>query len=223
MLSDPVFKEKVTEIICENTGLPAEWFKGKRVLDVACGQGRWSYGLRKLGAEVVAFDGSASGVERTRAACEEVGGVEVTQRNLLEDLRLEPTFDLVHAFGCLHHTGNTHFAFENVMKAVKPGGYLFLMVYVEPEEAGSYAYYNEVDSLHRKLRNLGSAERVAYLKDYLPEEESLHMWFDAASPSIKERYESVEVEGWFTAAGFEDVRRTRTENLFLVGRKRLES
>src|SRR5207249_4121331 len=146
MLSNPEWKAKVGQQIVEYTTLPRDWFRGKRVLDAGCGQGRWTYGFGTLQVgRCVSIDISPAAIERTTNVAKEFGDrIEVQRKNLLQDLELPADFDLVWCFGVLHHTGDTYRGFQNVAKRVKPGGYLFLMIYAEPrpDRADAYLYYH---------------------------------------------------------------------------------
>jgi len=197
--------------VAKFTSRPREWFAGKKVLDAGCGQGRWSYAFCKLGVgKLVSVDISPGGLDRTRRITAEFGDrVEVHRRNLLEELGLEPDFDLVWCFGVLHHTGNTYRGFQNVSKLVKPGGYLFLMLYTEPrpDRPDDYQYYHEIFDLRCRLRNMPFEEKVSRLEQTYGKE-LLHGYFDAVSPEVNDLYRWDEIVQWLIAAGFTNVQRT---------------
>ena len=67
--SDPSFMAGIENHICTITRLPREWFAGKRVIDVGCGIGRYSYGFLKMHAEVTACDQSEAALRRTAELC----------------------------------------------------------------------------------------------------------------------------------------------------------
>lgn len=224
MLSNPEWKAKVADQIVEYTGLPRDWFRGKRVLDAGCGQGRWTYGFGTLEVgRCVSVDISPAAIERTANVAREFSDrIEVHQKNLLQDLELPVDFDLVWCFGVLHHTGDTYKGFQNVAKRVKPGGCLFLMIYAEPrpDRADAYLYYHEMFDMRSRLRNLPFDEKVSRLEQKYGKE-LLHGYFDAISPEINDLYRWDEIVSWVLQAGFEDVRRTvDIPNHCLVARKK---
>jgi SAM-dependent methyltransferase len=225
MLSNPEWRAKVTENISTFTQLPAEWFHGKQVLDAGCGQGRWTYGFGKLGvARCVSIDISPAALERTSSIAGEFDDrVEVLRKNVLEDLGFGPLFDLVWCFGVLHHTGDTYRGFQNVARCVKPGGYLFLMLYSEPRpnQPDDYTYYHEIFDMRSRLRMLPFDEKVKRL-DQKYGTKLLHGYFDAISPEINDLYRWDEIVAWLIAGGFEDIERTvaDTPNHYVISQRK---
>lgn len=209
MVNHPEIREREPRLVSQYSGLPREWFAGKTVLDAGCGSGRFSWAMASMGANVTGLDQSASGVALTREACAEFGDrVEVRQHDLTKPIDLPQKFDLVWSFGVLHHTGNTFGAFSNVAALVKPGGYIFLMLYGEPtgREPGEFAYYTEVETLRRQTVAMSFDERVQFLQQQ--KGEAAGGWFDAVSPEINDTYSFYEIQLWLQRAGFSDIRRT---------------
>lgn len=109
------------------TGLTPDDLKGKLVLDVGCGMGRFADIATRWGARVVGVDLSAA--------------AEVAARNLADRefvglqadafaLPFAPeSFDYVYSIGVLHHTPNCEQAVKNVVRYVKPGGTLAVWLY----------------------------------------------------------------------------------------------
>ena len=115
--------------------LGVDTLRGETFLDVGCGSGLFSLAARRLGASVVSFDYDA-----TCVACAE----ELRQRFFRGDpqwtirqgsildaalVRSLGVFDVVYAWGVLHHTGALQAALENVAKVVANGGKLFVAIY----------------------------------------------------------------------------------------------
>jgi 2-polyprenyl-3-methyl-5-hydroxy-6-metoxy-1,4-benzoquinol methylase len=118
-LSDPDFRRK--------TGLKPEDLKGKLVLDVGCGMGRFAEVATRWGARVVGIDLSAA--------------AEVAARNLADrefvamqaDVFALPfapeSFDYIYSMGVLHHTPDCEKAFKNLPQYLKPGGGIAIWLY----------------------------------------------------------------------------------------------
>jgi SAM-dependent methyltransferase len=229
MLESSEFRKEATGYVCEFTGLPPEWFKGKTVIDAGCGLGRYSWALCRLGARVLSLDQSDHGLQRTAEACSQFPGHRVMKVDLLNELPLDEQVDLVWCFGVLHHTGDTYGAFKNVAKWTKPGGLLYVMIYGKPREglASDYAELNEYDQWRRLTRNLGLREKLQVIRENMHAggfrvlgEEHIHGYFDAISPPINDLYTFEEVESWFVEAGFGNVTQTvDTRNLHITGRR----
>jgi len=226
MPSNPAWKAECGKRILRFTGLPADWFAGKKVMDAGCGLGRWTYGFGTLGVgSCTSFDISDSGVARTRELAAPFGAAfTVERKNILEDLGLPLDYDLVWCYGVLHHTGNTYKGFQNIAKCVKPGGYLSLMLYGEPrfDHPEDYDYHHEMFTVRKDLRNLPFEEKVRRLEAVYGKEK-LHGYFDAISPEINDLYRFDEIQRWLIGAGFEDIKRTWPEhpNHHVVARRKI--
>lgn len=156
----------------------------------------------------MALDRAQSGVQQTTRACERFGGqVQTRQHDLRNALDQEMEFDLVWSFGVLHHTGDTFNSFLNIANVVKPGGYLCIMLYAEPDpdDSGSMAYYAEVENLRRVTSNMTLDERYEYISQVKGAD--VGGWFDAVSPRVNDTYSLYELELWFREAGFKSVKR----------------
>ncbi len=108
---------------------------GKRFLDVGSGSGLSSLAARRLGASVVSFDYDLDSVacteELRRRYAPEDPDWRVSRGDALDAGFLAGLgrFDVVDAWGVLHHTGDLWRAVDNVQALVVPGGRLFLAIY----------------------------------------------------------------------------------------------
>ncbi len=229
MLENEQFRKEATGYVSEYTTMPTEWFAGKKVADVGCGLGRYSWALCKLGASVLSIDQSEYGLRRTLEACKDFPDHRILQADLLEPLTVGETFDLVWCYGVLHHTGDTYRAFKNIAPLVKLDGYLFLMIYGEPRWGitSDYTAVNEYEDWRRQTRNLNLHGKLDAIKKGMNEkrfsvigEEHVHGYFDAIAPAINDLYTWEEVEGWLLEAGFHSIQRTiDTRNHHVIAQK----
>ncbi len=106
---------------------------GKRVLEIGCGIGTDTINFARAGAQVTAVDLSERSLEVTRRRAEVYGFTNVTflQANVEElTAALPPGFyDLVYAFGVVHHTPRPEVALREMRSFLAPGATLKLMVY----------------------------------------------------------------------------------------------
>lgn len=229
MLEHPAFRAEATKYVSQFTGLPAEWFRGKRVFDVGCGMGRYSWALCTLGAAVLSMDQSEHGLRHTADACREFPSHRTLKIDLLKPLPVSEQADLVWSFGVLHHTGNTYKAFGNVAPLVKPGGYVYLMIYGEPRagERGDYGEINEYELWRHRTTNLDLRGKLQAIREnmaaggfHVTGDEYVHGYFDAIAPPINDLHTFEEIEGWMIEAGFVDIKRTvASRNIHVIGRK----
>ena len=107
--------------------------RGKKLLDVGCGDGANAVLLAKLGAEVTGIDISAQSIEVAgkRAAINQVAPACRFVCRPLETAELEPdSFDLIWGDGILHHViPDLPAVMERLAHWAKPGA---LMVFGEP-------------------------------------------------------------------------------------------
>jgi len=228
-LDHPEFRKEAAGYVRQFTGLPAEWFEGKSVLDAGCGAGRYSWAMCTMGAHVLSIDQSLHGLERTRRACDAFSSHRVRQVNLVEALGIDEQFDLVWSFGVLHHTGDTYGCYRRLVPLVRPGGYLFLMLYGEPRhgQLDDYRAVLEYERWRRLTRNMTFDERLAAVREAMARrefmangEEYVEGYFDAISPLVADLYSWEEIQSWLIRDGFVDIRRTvDTRNHHVIGRR----
>ena len=108
-----------------------EFFRGKKVLDAGCGNGRFAYYAGKYGAEVWAID-LGPAVEVARRNTEPVGA-NVVQADLHNPPFALESFDFIYSIGVLHHLPDPEVAFRNLLRFLKPGGEVQIYLYWKPE------------------------------------------------------------------------------------------
>jgi 2-polyprenyl-6-hydroxyphenyl methylase/3-demethylubiquinone-9 3-methyltransferase len=143
---------------------------GRTFLDVGSGSGLFSLAASRLGAEVTSLDFDPQSVACTEEMKRRFGGGSaawrINQGSVLDQGYLAPLgrFDVVYAWGVLHHTGAMWDAMENVAGLVKPGGLLYLAIY--NDQGWRSKYWRVVKRLYnsnRLLRGLVLVLHVWYL------------------------------------------------------------
>ena len=109
-----------------------DFFRGKKVLDAGCGNGRFAYYAAKYGAEVWAID-LGPAVEVARRNTEQAGEVQVVQADLHRPPFALESFDFIYSIGVLHHLPDPEQAFQNLLRYLKREGEIQIYLYWEPE------------------------------------------------------------------------------------------
>jgi SAM-dependent methyltransferase len=215
------------------TALHPEDLKGKLVLDVGCGMGRFAEVATRWGARVVGVDLSAAA---------EVAAKNLADRDFVafqSDVFALPfapeSFDVIYSIGVLHHTPDCEAAVKTLAKYLKPGGLLVVWLYSGYNKWyrfsdfwRGYTHKMKPESLHRILKvavpffyNLNQGlKRVPLLGSPLagmihhvfpvnrqknPEARMLDT-FDWYSPKYQSKHTYEQVFKWYEAMGMEDMR-----------------
>jgi len=113
----------------------------KTFLDIGYGQGLSLLCAVEQGANVVGLDVNSKSVDALRVTARFFPGVElekvsiysgsILSKQVVEKLlNLQPNgYDIVHAWGVLHHTGDMKQALKICSSLVMPGGYLVVSIY----------------------------------------------------------------------------------------------
>jgi SAM-dependent methyltransferase len=216
LLGSVTFDREGVQLLEKYTGMPATWFRNKAILDVGAGNGRWSYTLAKLGATVTAVDQSAAGLDAVQRQCAAFAGFTTLRHDILEPLP-DRVYDAVWSFGVAHHTGDTRRALKNMCHAVKPGGYLFAMIYGEPRPGrpGEYMEINEYVKHRRAIAGMTTLQKIDYLRARFPEG-LVNGAFDAFNPKINDLHRFDELREWLLMWGFTDIERPfDNRNIFI--------
>jgi len=109
-----------------------EEIKNKRVLDAGCGTGIFSVIFASKGAsQVLGTDISQGSLETARNLREKFNlqNVEFLEEDMLQLPFEDDSFDIVWAWGTVHHTTNPFKAIDELARVLKRGGSLLLAVY----------------------------------------------------------------------------------------------
>lgn len=112
------------------SGLGFDWVKNKTCLDAGCGGGRNSIAMARLGAKrVEGIDLGKDGLKDARKRARGLDNVEFSCASILQIPFGDESFDLVWCAGVLMITGDEDKALDELMRVIKPGGHLYLLVY----------------------------------------------------------------------------------------------
>lgn len=110
-------------------------FKGRTFLDIGCGSGLFSYVAWHLGAKrIISFDIDSDSIRCCKLMRGKAGNPEnwqIYRGSILNKQFIKKLgqFEIVYAWGVLHHSGKMWQAIENTIKMIKPGGLFYLAIY----------------------------------------------------------------------------------------------
>ncbi|MGE3276411.1 MAG: methyltransferase domain-containing protein [Vicinamibacterales bacterium] len=116
------------ETFIEKTGLTPDDVRGRLVLDVGCGAGRFSDVVSRWGGRVIGIDYSRA-VDAAQANLASRGTVDVIQADVFRLPFRDDTFDVIFSLGVLHHTRDTREAFLQLPRLLKDFGQLAVWLY----------------------------------------------------------------------------------------------
>ena len=191
-----------------------EDLKGKTVLDVGVGNGRYAQVALESGAEVIGIDLSHA----AEVAFRNTGGkVQTIQCDVFNLPFRDESFDCIYSIGVLHHSPDTKSAFLSLLRILSKGGLISVHLY----KKGNPVY----ELVDRAIRSITTklplralwflclvptlVGKILYCNRYLFSfANSLavlrtqhHFNFDWYSAPIAYHHTEAEVEEWYEAAG----------------------
>lgn len=206
------------------TGLTPDDLRGRLVLDVGCGMGRFSDVATRWGATVVGVDLSRA-VDSAAANLGSRPQFHVAQSDVFHLPFRPETFDVIFSLGVLHHTPSTRAAFDRLPSLLKTGGTIAIWVYSADWFWTFADVYRRVTTRLPKrllyamshlavpLYHLYRLPAIRRLQPLLPV--SMHpkaSWrvldtFDWYSPTYQWKHTYDEVVPWLEAHGLEAIER----------------
>lgn len=167
---------------------------GMTVLDVGCGSGLFTIAAYRLGAHsVVGVDINPRCVavsERNRDELAPGASISFRQASALDRqaLAMFGQYDLVYAWGSLHHTGSMWEAIRNTAHLVAPGGVLALAIYNTHMSSPIWRWikwlYNHLPAFIQRVMTVIFAA-IIYLTKFLvtrrnplEKERGMDFWYD---------------------------------------------
>lgn len=133
------------EAFSHKTGLTPADLKGKVVLDVGCGAGRFLDVVSQWGARAIGVDFSFA-VEASQRNVGDRANVDVIQADVFHLPFRPQVFDVIFSLGVLHHTRDTREAFLSLPAHLKEGGTLAVWLYYYTDR-----FYNRATDVWRTL------------------------------------------------------------------------
>lgn len=224
-----VTRDEELRLFFDALGIRPEDLRNRWVLDAGCGSGRLTRSLASLAGAVVGLDLSPT-IDLVLRKSTPLSNLHLVQGNLLHIPLADDALDIVWSSGVIHHTGDTHRAFENLVRVVRPGGRLYVWVYssrklslykyirdalrvshkIPPDLLFYLCYalapplklYHVGKLLLRRIRHLPVTPRDRQQSRIRTIAFELH---DDLSPVYQSRHTSEEVLEWFRRAGFVDL------------------
>ena len=130
----------------------ARWAAGRRVLDVACGEGYGSAALARHAAHVTGVDVSDSAIAHARAAYADRANLDFVAASCTELPLPDASFDTVVSFETIEHITGQEAFLDQVARVLKPGGVFVLSCPNKVEYSDKRDYQNEyhVKELYRE-------------------------------------------------------------------------
>ena len=208
----------------QKTGFDLAELKGKLVLDVGVGAGRYADVVQTAGAKVVGIDLSFS-VDVAFENLSAFENVHLAQADIFALPFRKETFDYIYSIGVLHHTPDAKAAFMQLPPLLKKGGRLAIWVY------DAYTTGQRINRLWRNITTklpqrllyalcflaipLYYLKKIPLLGTLLQIVLPSAMWkswrwrildtYDWYSPKYQSRHTYFEVAGWFREAGLTDI------------------
>ncbi len=177
--------------------------KGKNILDVGCGTGEIACSLSTHAKKAIGIDSSTNSLAlaRKNAAQFKLKNIEFVHEDLFA-FETKEKFDMVTAFGVLHHTRDAKKGFEHLSTMVKPGGIFF------------HGFYHSWGGWEQRMQKFAarifggnsSEQRLEWVEKNQSKtlnESEKAFWADRVANPREKYFRVPQVMRWFEQNGFE--------------------
>lgn len=107
--------------------------KDKKVLDIGCGEGKDAVCMAQKGYDVTAFDLTENGIRKTIALADKRGVKLNAYVDDINTFETDEQFDIIYSTGTVQYLfdENKKEFFDKLEKITKPGGIVYINVFVE--------------------------------------------------------------------------------------------
>ena len=195
--------EELKESFIRN-GFDINYLKGKKVLDMGCGSGRFSIAFARLGADhVTGVDLGDDGLEVARELASSNGlkNVIFEKYSVLDLPYKDKSFDFVFCKGVLHHTGNLNKGLDEYYRVLKKEGKGFLYLY----GSGGLFWYSR-----RRMREVMQLIPIDYsisVLDLIGMPANRTIFIDSWYVPIEEHIHPESLEKYLDKLGFNKIER----------------
>ncbi|MDO9465203.1 MAG: class I SAM-dependent methyltransferase [bacterium] len=211
--------------------LGLENMQGKSFLDVGCGSGLFSYAAFSLGADkIVSFDLDTFSVECCRHLRKKANNPEnwevfegsVVNNDFISRLG---KFDIVYAWGVLHHTGRMWEAINSATDLVKLNGLFGIAIYNQTLMSNFWLKYKRLYNKSRRIKKSIMVwiiflprvlARLIKFKHPFKEKRGMSIYYDAVDWAGGFPYEFApykEVCSYIESRGFDLLKCNRTNSI----------
>jgi SAM-dependent methyltransferase len=167
---------------------------GSKILEVGCGTGQLSIFLSRFGRKVFAIDISRGSLIEGKKFIDKCGikNVYFSRMNLFKSFFPKNYFDFVISNGVLHHTHSAKLAFQNIIKLLKPQGYVLIGLY---HKQGRFLHSIRQKIIRKFGKNFIFLD--SFFKKNISEEKKKAWFFDQYKNPSETSHSVSEVMSWF--------------------------
>lgn len=156
---------------------PYERYRGRRVLEVGCGQGGMAALWAERGARLTAVDLNPDAIAATRERFSQRGLTGEIRQVDARSLPFEDgTFEYAYSWGVLHHSPDLARSVDELMRVLRPGGEFGVMLYNRHSILYWYQILYLEGLLHAERRFLSPLQLASRYGDGDRQEGNPHTW-----------------------------------------------